>query len=121
MAQTLFSNVDCWLKHMSLDEKTGLDQPGINLRAANGLEAVDYFVPGYAVWAKMVQALGDIGYDANNLVRKAPLASHAKLIQSKIILNLARLTETEGPSVHIIGGTDSESKFVYSKMSVIKS
>lgn len=80
MAQTLFSNVDCWLKHMSLDEKTGLDQPGINLRAANGLEAVDYFVPGYAVWAKMVQALGDIGYDANNLVRKAPLAGHANTI-----------------------------------------
>ena len=71
MAQTLFSNVECWLKHMSLDEKTGLDQPGINLRAANGLEAVDYFVPGYAVWAKMVQALGDIGYDANNLVNAA--------------------------------------------------
>lgn len=54
---------------MALDEKTGLDKPGINLRAATGLEAVDYFVPGYAVWAKMVQALGDIGYDSNNLVR----------------------------------------------------
>lgn len=69
MAQTLFSNVDCWLQHMALDEKSGLDKPGINLRAATGLEAVDYFVPGYAVWAKMVQALGDIGYDSNNLVR----------------------------------------------------
>lgn len=68
MAQTLFANVDCWLQHMALDENTGLDKPGINLRAATGLEAVDYFVPGYAVWAKMVQALGDIGYDSNTLV-----------------------------------------------------
>lgn len=66
----MFANVDCWLQHMSLDEKTGLDKEGINLRAATGLEAVDYFVPGYAVWAKMVQALGDIGYDSNNLVRQ---------------------------------------------------
>ena len=77
MAQTLFANVDCWLKHMSLNEKTGLDQPGINLRAANGLEAVDYFVPGYAVWAKMVQALGDIGYDANNLVGEISHCKHS--------------------------------------------
>ena len=78
MAQTLFSNVDCWLQHMALDEKTGLDKQGINLRAATGLEAVDYFVPGYAVWAKMVQALGDIGYDSNNLVSSAfPFKLHS--------------------------------------------
>ena len=68
MAKTMFANVECWLQHMSLDPETGLDLEGINLRAATGLEAVDYFVPGYAVWAKMVQGLADIGYDSNNLV-----------------------------------------------------
>ena len=77
MAQTLFANVECWLKHMELDAKTGLDVPGINLRPAMGLEAVDYFVPGYAVWAKLIRALADLGYDSNNLVRipASPLLS----------------------------------------------
>ena len=46
MAQTLFSNVECWLTHMALDPETGLDVEGIHLRAATGLEAVDYFLPG---------------------------------------------------------------------------
>lgn len=54
---------------MSLDPVTGLDPKGIKLRAANGLEAVDYFMPGYHVWAKLVEALADMGYDANTLVR----------------------------------------------------
>ena len=44
---------------------------GIGLRSAMGLEALDYFVPGYAVWAKLIEALGDLGYDSNNLVRHA--------------------------------------------------
>lgn len=70
MAQTLFSNVECWLRHMALDQKTGRDPKGIHLRAATGLEAVDYFVPGYAVWAKLIEALADLGYDSNFLVSK---------------------------------------------------
>jgi phospholipid:diacylglycerol acyltransferase len=47
----------------------GSDPPGIKLRAAKALEAVDYFVPGYWVFSKLVQSLADIGYDNNNLVR----------------------------------------------------
>jgi len=68
MAQTLLSDKACWMRHMSLDLKTGGDPPGIKLRAAKALEAVDYFVPGYWVFSKMVQSLADIGYDNNNLV-----------------------------------------------------
>ena len=68
MAQTLLSNVECWLHHMRLDSETGLDADGVHLRPAQGLEAVDYFVPGYAVWAKMIASLADLGYDSNNLV-----------------------------------------------------
>ena len=80
MAQALFANVECWLKHVALDPETGLDVPGINLRPAHGLEAVDYFVPGYAVWAKLIQALADLGYDSNNLVRDpaSSLSFHAQ-------------------------------------------
>ena len=80
MARTLFYNIDCWLKHMALDPETGLDVPGINLRAAHGLEAVDYFVPGYAVWAKLIQALADLGYDSNNLVcvPESPISTHVQ-------------------------------------------
>ena len=80
MAQTLFSNVECWLRHMSLDPKTGRDPDGIHLRSAEGLEAVDYFVPGYAVWAKLVEALADLGYDSNTLVNTIPWCSCASEI-----------------------------------------
>jgi len=31
---------------MKLDPKTGLDPPGIRLRAAQGLEAADFLFPG---------------------------------------------------------------------------
>lgn len=40
----------------------------IKLRAATGLEAVDFFMPGYHVWAKLIESLADLGYDSNNLV-----------------------------------------------------
>jgi hypothetical protein len=46
----------------------GSDPPGIKLRAAKALEAVDYFVPGYWVFSKLIQSLSDIGYDNNNMV-----------------------------------------------------
>ncbi len=29
---------------------------------------MDYFFPGYAVWAKLIEAAADMGYDTNNLV-----------------------------------------------------
>lgn len=37
-------------------------------RASEGLLGVDYFFPGYAVWAGMIEAAADLGYDTNNLV-----------------------------------------------------
>jgi hypothetical protein len=54
----------------------GSDPPGIKLRAAKALEAVDYFVPGYWVFSKLVQSLADIGYDNNNLVSCCWLMHH---------------------------------------------
>ena len=41
--------------------------PGIKLRAVTGLEAVDWFVPGYFVWGKVIESLGEVGYDSNML------------------------------------------------------
>lgn len=50
--------------------ETGMDPENaeIKLRAAEGLEAVDFFMPGYHVWAKLIESLADVGYDSNNLV-----------------------------------------------------
>ena len=70
MTQSFLQNSSCWFEHMTLDMQTGKDPEGgnIRLRAAEGLEAVDFFFPGYHVWAKLIQALADLGYDSNNLV-----------------------------------------------------
>jgi phospholipid:diacylglycerol acyltransferase len=65
--QNLILDRFCWLEHMSLDMKTGLDPEGIKLRPLASLESVDYVFPGYWVWAKLILELGEIGYDSNNL------------------------------------------------------
>jgi hypothetical protein len=35
-----------WLRAMMLDPDTGLDPPGIRIRAAQGLDAASYFITG---------------------------------------------------------------------------
>jgi len=67
MARAFFANMRCWMEHMRLDPNTGLDPEGIKLRAVRGLEAVDWFAPGYFVWARHIEELGELGYDANNI------------------------------------------------------
>ncbi|CAN0900445.1 Putative phospholipid:diacylglycerol acyltransferase 2, partial [Linum grandiflorum] len=57
----------CWLEHLSLDNETGLDPPGIRVRAVTGLVAADYFAPGYFVWAVLIENLAKIGYEGKNL------------------------------------------------------
>jgi hypothetical protein len=37
----------CWVEHMRLNRTTGGDPDGIKLRPAQGLEAVDYIMPGW--------------------------------------------------------------------------
>ena len=61
----------CWLKHIMLDPETGLDPPGIRLRAAQGFEAADFFVAGYWIWNKILQNLAVIGYGPNNMLSAA--------------------------------------------------
>ena len=47
---------------------TGLDPEGVALRASEGLAAVDFLMPGYFVWGRIIEALADIGYDQNTVV-----------------------------------------------------
>jgi phospholipid:diacylglycerol acyltransferase len=55
-----------WKKHIMLDKETGLDPPGIKLRAAQGFDATDFFITGYWIWNKILENLATIGYDPVN-------------------------------------------------------
>ena len=61
----------CLLEHLSLDNETGLDPPGIRVRAVAGLVAADYFAPGYFVWANLIENLAKIGYEGKNMFMAA--------------------------------------------------
>ncbi|KIW05492.1 uncharacterized protein PV09_03376 [Verruconis gallopava] len=55
-----------WKKHIMLDKETGLDPPGVKLRAAQGFDATDFFITGYWIWNKILENLATIGYDPSN-------------------------------------------------------
>lgn len=55
-----------WKNHIMLDKQTGLDPPGIKLRAAQGFDATDFFITGYWIWNKILENLASIGYDPTN-------------------------------------------------------
>ncbi|EPS62391.1 hypothetical protein M569_12397, partial [Genlisea aurea] len=57
----------CWVEHMSLDNETGLDPPGVRVRPVSGLVAADYFAPGYFVWAVLIANLAQIGYEEKTM------------------------------------------------------
>ncbi|TKY67126.1 putative phospholipid:diacylglycerol acyltransferase 2 [Spatholobus suberectus] len=61
----------CWLEHLSLHEETGVDPPGIRVRAVPGLVAADNFASGYLVWADLIENLARIGYEGKNLFMAA--------------------------------------------------
>ncbi|KAF2198495.1 LACT-domain-containing protein [Delitschia confertaspora ATCC 74209] len=55
-----------WKRHIMLDTETGLDPPGVKLRAAQGFDAADFFITGYWIWNKILENLATIGYDPTN-------------------------------------------------------
>ncbi|KAF2300666.1 hypothetical protein GH714_015064 [Hevea brasiliensis] len=59
------------LDHLILHNETGLDPPGVRVRAVQGLAAADYFAPGYFVWALLIENLAQIGYEEKNLFMAA--------------------------------------------------
>ncbi|KAK1550554.1 hypothetical protein Q3G72_020927 [Acer saccharum] len=67
----LYKRPLCWAEHMSLDNETGLDPPGIRVRPVSGLVAADYFAPGYFVWAVLIANLARIGYEEKTMYMAA--------------------------------------------------
>ena len=67
MLRSILLDTRCWIRHMTLDSSTGMDPPGIKLRSSSGLEAADYIIGGFWIWAKVIQSLGDIGYETNSM------------------------------------------------------
>ncbi|KAH3673340.1 hypothetical protein WICMUC_003700 [Wickerhamomyces mucosus] len=67
MLRMMFLDKTCWLKHIMLDPETGLDPPGVKLRAAQGFEAADFFIVGYWIWNKILENLSAIGYEPNRM------------------------------------------------------
>lgn len=67
MFRAVLLDKDCWTQHMKLDPLTGMDPPGIRLRAAQGLDAADYFIGGYWIWGKIIENLAALGYDSNSM------------------------------------------------------
>lgn len=47
MVRTILLGAACWADHMRLNYSTGLDPDGIKVRAAEGIEAADYLLPGF--------------------------------------------------------------------------
>ncbi|KAI9836160.1 MAG: hypothetical protein M1837_003448 [Sclerophora amabilis] len=66
MMRALVLDKASWKRHIMLDKITGLDPPGIKLRAAQGFDAADFFVTGYWIWSKILENLATIGYDPTN-------------------------------------------------------
>lgn len=66
MMRALVLDKASWKKHIMLDKNTGLDPPGIKLRAAQGFDAADFFITGYWIWNKILENLATIGYDPTN-------------------------------------------------------
>lgn len=66
MMRALVLDQAAWKKHIMLDKHTGLDPPGIKLRAAQGFDAADFFITGYWIWNKILENLATIGYDPTN-------------------------------------------------------
>lgn len=66
MMRALVLDKAAWKRHVMLDEVTGMDPPGIKLRAAQGFDAADFFITGYWIWNKILENLATIGYDPTN-------------------------------------------------------
>ena len=66
MMRALVLDKAAWKRHIMLDKETGLDPPGIKLRAAQGFDATDFFITGYWIWNKILENLATIGYDPTN-------------------------------------------------------
>jgi phospholipid:diacylglycerol acyltransferase len=66
MMRALVTDKAGWKRHIMLDKETGMDPPGVKLRAAQGFDATDFFITGYWIWNKILENLATVGYDPTN-------------------------------------------------------
>ncbi|AIN96020.1 phospholipid:diacylglycerol acyltransferase, putative [Leishmania panamensis] len=84
MIYLILSDPQCWLDLFSMDKKTGMDRNDTKVRPDSGFTSVDFFFPGYWVWAKVLINLADIGYDPQSMAvmtydwRLSPLKVHER-------------------------------------------
>lgn len=110
MLRTLLMDKECWIDHLRLNPHTGQDPEGIRLRAAQGLEAADFILPGFWVWARIISNLAEIGYDHNSLHMAAydwrldvgSLESRDRYF-SKLKSQIETMRRTQGRKIVIIG------------------
>ncbi|KAI8638539.1 Lecithin:cholesterol acyltransferase-domain-containing protein [Parasitella parasitica] len=67
MVRSVLLDKEDWMRNLMLDPVTGLDPSECKIRAVQGVEAADYFITGYWVWAKVIENLATIGYDTNSM------------------------------------------------------
>ncbi|KAF9650657.1 phospholipid diacylglycerol acyltransferase [Thelephora ganbajun] len=67
MVSQVTFNKERWMAGLMLDPVTGLDPPGVKVRAAEGLNAASSFIQGYWLWSKVIENLAMVNYDTNNL------------------------------------------------------
>ncbi|KAF8518206.1 phospholipid:diacylglycerol acyltransferase [Gautieria morchelliformis] len=67
MLTQVMLNREKWISALMLDPETGLDPPGIKLRAVQGIDAASSFIQGYWIWSKIIENLAAVGYDTNLL------------------------------------------------------
>ncbi|KAK6944768.1 Lecithin:cholesterol/phospholipid:diacylglycerol acyltransferase [Dillenia turbinata] len=99
----------CWVEHLSLDNETGLDPPGIRVRPVSGLVAADYFAPGYFVWAVLIANLARIGYEEKTMYMAAydwrisfQNTEVRDQTMSRIKSNIELMVKTNGKKVVVI-------------------
>jgi len=50
MVLRAIQNPERWMTALMLDPETGLDPPGVKIRAAQGIDAAQKFIEGYWLW-----------------------------------------------------------------------
>lgn len=50
MVMRALQNPERWMAALTLDPETGLDPPGVKIRAAQGIDAAQKFIEGYWLW-----------------------------------------------------------------------
>jgi len=50
MVSQVTLNKERWMASLMLDPVTGLDPPGVKVRAAEGLDAASSFIQGFWLW-----------------------------------------------------------------------